>query len=120
MLINYVVCSFLVPSNTGVAFRQLAGSLFVDLVNELREYNNPNMPVLIAVDEYNNWEVPSAYSYNNQRVHAKQLCVPHSLNFLSLTKHGSDHWSLKNGMAIGMFVCAILYVFLCCVRFSQS
>eukprot|EP01032_Pedospumella_encystans_P007921 gene7921-9440_t len=89
------ICTF------GVAFRQLAGSLFVDLVNELREYNNPNMPVLIAVDEYNNWEVPSAYSYNNQRVHAKQLCVPHSLNFLSLTKHGSDHWSLKNGMAIG-------------------
>ena len=91
-----------------MAFRQLAGSLFVDLVNELREYNNPNMPVLIAVDEYNNWEVPSAYSYNNQRVHAKQLCVPHSLNFLSLTKHGSDHWSLKNGMAIGTFVCALL------------
>jgi len=88
-------------TSLGVAFRQLAGSLFVDLVNELREYNNPNMPVLIAVDEYNNWEVPSAYSYNNQQIPAKQLCVPHSLNFLSLTKHGSDHWSLKNGMAIG-------------------
>lgn len=89
------ICTF------GVAFRQLAGSLFIDLVNELREYNNPNMPVLIAVDEYNNWEVPSAYSYNNKRVPTKQLCVPYALNFLSLTKNGSDKWYLKNGMAIG-------------------
>ena len=84
-----------------MAFRQLAGSLFIDLVNELREYDNPEMPVLVAVDQFNNWEVPSAFAYNGQRLAAKQLCVPHALNFLSTKKTGSDHWGLKNGMAIG-------------------
>lgn len=93
-----------------MAFRQLSGSIFIDLVEELRHYDNPDMPVMVAVDQFNNWEVPSAFAYNDEIIHAKQLCVPYALNFLSLKRSTSKSWNLKNGMAIGKITlsCAVL------------
>ena len=35
----------------------------MDLVAELRALDVPGMPVLVAVDQYNCWEGPSAYHY---------------------------------------------------------
>ena len=87
----------------GVALRELSGSLFLDIVAELRALDRPDMPVLIAVDEYNCWEVPSAYSFDDRKIMAKQLCVPHALNFLSMKKAETDAWTLKNGMCIGEY-----------------
>jgi hypothetical protein len=84
-----------------VALRELSGSLFIDLVAELRALDDPSMPVLFAVDQYNTWEVPSAYSYNNQQLLGKQLCVPHALNFLSAKKAETAAWTMKNGVCIG-------------------
>jgi len=82
----------------GVAFRDLAGCVFMDLVAELKEVES--VPVLIAVDQYNTWEVPSAFHFNNEPVMGKQLCVPHSLQFLSKKKADSDPWTLKNGICV--------------------
>jgi hypothetical protein len=82
----------------GVAFRDLAGCVFMDLVAELKEVES--VPVLIAVDQYNTWEVPSAFFFNQEPVMGKQLCVPHSLQFLSKKKADSDPWTLKNGICV--------------------
>jgi hypothetical protein len=87
--------------SAGVAFRDLSGSLFVDLVNELRSLDDPNMPVLFAVDGYNNWEAQSSYAYNNRRLSSKSLCVPYALNFASIKKADALNWSMKNGICIG-------------------
>ena len=84
-----------------MALRDLSGSLFIDLVNELKALDRPDMPVLFAVDQYNNWEVPSAYSYYGRKIHAKQLAVPHALNFLSLKKAETSEWKMANGVCIG-------------------
>jgi hypothetical protein len=84
-----------------VAFRDLSGSLVVDLVNELRALDDPNMPVLFAVDGYNNWEAQSSYAYNNRRLSSKSLCVPYALNFASIKKADALNWSMKNGICIG-------------------
>lgn len=94
-----------------MALRELSGSLFIDLVNELKALDRPDMPVLFAVDQYNNWEVPSAYSYNGRKIHAKQLAVPHALNFLSLKKADTADWKLKNGLCIGKSCCFRLLLF---------
>jgi hypothetical protein len=91
-----------------VALRELSGSLFIDLVAELRALDNPSMPVLIAVDQYNTWEVPSAYAYNNQQLLGKQLCVPHALNFLSAKKAETAAWTMKNGVCIGEY-CVLIH-----------
>jgi hypothetical protein len=93
-----------------VAFRDLSGSLFVDLVNELRALDDPNMPVLFAVDGYNNWEAQSSYAYNNRRLSSKSLCVPYALNFASIKKADALNWSMKNGICIGKLehMCTLL------------
>lgn len=109
-LSNTLLLLLLIPL-LGVALRELSGSLFIDLVNELKVLNNPNMPVLIAVDEYNTWELPSAFAYNNQAIHAKQLCVPHILNFLTPRQADSENWSLANGMCIGELLILLILSF---------
>lgn len=82
----------------GVAFRELAGSVVMDLVAELKEVES--IPVLIAVDQYNTWEAQSAYSYKSEPVSGRQLCVPHSLSFIGKKKADTDKWRLKNGLCI--------------------
>lgn len=102
---------------TGVALRELSGSLFIDLVNELRALDDPSMPVLFAVDQYNVWEVPSAYAFNKRAVLGKQLCVPHALNFLSIKKADSDSWEMKNGICIGEYVSVLLSHYYMVIQF---
>jgi len=82
----------------GVALKEIAGSLFMDLVDELRALET--IRVLIAVDQYNCWEVPSAFSYRHQTLRGKDLCVPHALNFLSFRKSETAEWTMKNGLCI--------------------
>ena len=82
----------------GVAFRDLAGSVVMDLVAELRVVES--VPVLVAVDEYNAWEAPSAFSYRSEAVHGRQICVPHSLRFVSKRKAETEAWTLRNGLCV--------------------
>ena len=82
----------------GVAFRELAGSVLMDVVTELREVES--VPVLVAVDQYNSWEAPSAFSFRSEVVHGRQICVPHSLHFVSKKKAQTAAWTLKNGLSV--------------------
>lgn len=85
----------------GVAFRDFAGPIFMDLVTELRELDLPDHPVLIAVDQYNTWDVPSVYQFRNRPVLGTELCVPNALFFISKKKADSESYSLKNGLCVG-------------------
>jgi hypothetical protein len=69
----------------GVAFRQFAGRVFMDLLEELRQVEA--FPVLVAVDQYNAWETVSAFEYENTPVHSKDIVVPHMLNFITRSYH---------------------------------
>jgi hypothetical protein len=82
----------------GVAFRDQAGLAVMDLIAELK--NVTSVPVLVAVDQYNTWEVQSAFHYRMEPVAGKQLCVPHSLQFLSKRKPESEAWKLANGLCV--------------------
>ena len=82
----------------GIAFRDRAGLVFIDLVNELKLIEQ--VPVLIAIDNYNVWEVPSAFFYEQKPVHARELCVPYALQILTTKKAESISWELKNGMCV--------------------
>lgn len=103
-----------------MALRDLSGSLFIDLVNELKVLDRPDMPVLFAVDQYNNWEIASAYSYRGARIPAKQLAVPHALNFLSLKKAETADWKMANGMCIGTLVFFSFSTFFFFGQFQQQ
>ena len=83
----------------GLALNEVAGMAFVDLVNELR--NLESMPVLIAVDQYNTWQANSAFMFNNQAIVGKDICVPNTLQFLSVKKSETEAWKIKNGLCIG-------------------
>jgi hypothetical protein len=109
----------------GIAMRFLSGSIFIDLVAEMRELNVPEMPVLFAVDQYNAWDVNSAFAYDNKVLLGKRLAVPHALNFLSPKKADSAHFKVKNGMCIGKKTCFwrsshVCFVFVFCVLISDS
>jgi hypothetical protein len=82
----------------GVAFRDLAGQVAMDVIEELKDLES--VPVLIAVDQYNSWDVPSVYSYRDKKVHSRELCVPHALSFISKKKADTDAWKLKNGICV--------------------
>lgn len=84
----------------GVAFTDLSGSVFMDLVEELKQLQEHK--VLIAVDQYNTWEAPSAYSYNYKKLYGKDLCVPKALQFICKKKADSEKMKLANGL----FICA--------------
>lgn len=69
----------------GVAHRYIAGSIFEDLMVELKQLTS--VPVLIAVDQYNTWEVDSAFSIavserKSTRIPGFDLCVPRGIYFL--------------------------------------
>eukprot|EP01038_Epipyxis_sp_PR26KG_P003963 gene3963-5683_t len=86
----------------GIAFHNVAGEVFIDLMDELKKIEDH--PILIAIDEYNTWEIPTAYSYDNILLQSTDLVVPSQLKFLSpkkaenLTKFADN--PLKNGMVI--------------------
>jgi hypothetical protein len=82
----------------GLAIGDLAGFAFTDLVHELRMIDS--VPVLFAVDEYNAWEAISAFSFNNVKVHARDLAVPRALSFLDKKKSITQQWTVKNGLCI--------------------
>ena len=82
----------------GVAFRDQAGLAVMDLVAELKKVKS--VPVLVAIDQYNTWEATSAFHYRNEPVAGKQLCVPHSLSFLSKRKPETEAWKLDNGLCV--------------------
>ena len=84
----------------GIALRDLSGSIFIDIMKILKEQDE--IPILIAVDQYNTWEVNSAYSNNNVMIKSKNLCIPHCLNFLRIKKIDPDQpeWNLKLGLSI--------------------
>ena len=84
----------------GVAFRDLAGMVVIDVVNELKNLNIPNSPVLLAVDQYNTWDGPSVYHYREIPVLGRELCVPYALNFISKKKAETDNFIVKNGICI--------------------
>ncbi len=82
----------------GVAFRDNAGQVIYDVVNELK--NLESVPVLLAVDQYNTWEAPSAYQYRDKQLHGFNLAVPNALKFISKTKTETASFQVKNGMCI--------------------
>jgi Mitochondrial ribosomal death-associated protein 3 len=84
----------------GVAFRDYAGQAVIDVVAELRALDIPEMPVLIAVDQYNTWDGPSVYHYKDHRVMGRELCVPKALSFLTKKKAETEAWTMKNGICI--------------------
>ena len=83
----------------GVAWREVAGLVVVDLVRELKSLDK-SIPVMFAIDQINNWELQSSYAYENKPVLAKELCVPHALKFLSSKKSETNAWSMDNGLCI--------------------
>lgn len=76
----------------GIAFRDFAGPVVVDLVRELRAYKNPDQPVLIAIDQFNYWDMPTVYQYQDKKIPAMDICVPHALKFLSQKKGSHPNW----------------------------
>jgi hypothetical protein len=86
----------------GVAFRDVAGSVFMDIVSELKDVTD--YPILIAVDQYNCWDssVATAFEYENEAIYGSDLCVTRALSLLTKFKAESIQQSLANGL----FVCA--------------
>lgn len=82
----------------GIVHHDLAGIVFLDLVEELKELTTT--PVLFAVDQYNTWDNESAFSYRNVAIPPRQMCVPYSLSFLSKARGEMEHWQVKNGLCI--------------------
>ena len=84
----------------GVAFRDLAGFVLMDLVKELEVQEN--YKVLIVVDQYNNWSAKSAYEFEYEPVMGQDILVPKVFSYLQRKKADGELRSLKNGL----FVCA--------------
>lgn len=80
----------------GIAFHEASGAVFMDLVEELKELKH--IPVLIAVDQMNSWDAPSAFGNENGPVSGRDLCVPRALSFLTIHKADSANMQLKNGL----------------------
>ena len=85
----------------GIALRDLSGSVVVDLVEELKKLDLPQHPVLLAVDQVNTWQTPSAYHYENKPVMPSDICVPYAFNFMSKKKVIIDDFNIKNGLCVG-------------------
>lgn len=80
----------------GLAFRDFAGPVVLDVVNELRNYKNPDKPILVAIDQFNYWDMPTVYQYGDARIEAANMCVPHALKFVSEKKNAATQWE-NNG-----------------------
>lgn len=80
----------------GLAFRDFAGPVVLDVMHELRHYKNPDKPILVAVDQVNYWDMSTVYQYGDQRIAAESLCVPHALKFVSEKKGAARQWE-NNG-----------------------
>lgn len=88
----------------GLAFRDFAGPVVLDMVRELRGYKNPDKPILIAIDQFNYWDMPTVYQYGEVKIDAMDMCVPHALKFLSEKKNSATRWENNgddNVMCIG-------------------
>lgn len=84
----------------GVAFRDLAGLVVIDLITRLESVTE--YKVLIAVDQYNSWLAKSAYMYDNKHVYGTDIVVPKMLSYLSRKKAQSESRNLSNGL----FICS--------------
>ena len=76
----------------GIAFRDFAGPVALDVINELRSYKNPDKPVLIAIDQFNYWDMPTVYQYGDMKIEPMNICVPHALKFVSEKKNAASKW----------------------------
>ena len=76
----------------GLAFRDFAGPVVLDVVNELRNYKNPEKPILIAIDQFNYWDMPTVYEYGGDKINAMNMCVPYALKFVSEKKNSASQW----------------------------
>eukprot|EP01042_Synura_sphagnicola_P000430 gene430-455_t len=81
-----------------LAFRDMAGSLVMDLVEELKLVKS--VPVLIAIDQYNSWSDVSGYHYDMEAVQAYDLCVPRALRPIREKKAETLNWRLENGIVM--------------------
>ena len=61
----------------------------------------PEKPILFAVDQINTWSVPSSFQYEKVPIMPNDICVPHSLNFISKKKAEVEKFKLKNGLCVG-------------------
>ena len=84
----------------GIAFRELSGAVVVDLIDELRKLDIKEMPVLLAVDQYNAWLGESVFQFQHVPVMAMDVCVPRSLGFLDKKRVKTDAWHVKNGLCV--------------------
>lgn len=84
----------------GIALRDLNGLVIIDLIEELKNLNLPEHPVLLAVDQVNTWHAQSAFHYNDIPVFPQDICVPYALNFMSKKKTIIDDFKIKNGLCI--------------------
>lgn len=82
----------------GIAFRDLSGSVFMDLVQELRGLDKHL--ILFAVDQLNAWDAKSAFQYEHKNIIGRDLCVPRALSFISQKRADSNNWTAKNGLCI--------------------
>lgn len=82
----------------GVAFPDMSGSLFMDLVNELKALDSHL--VLFAVDQINTWDTKSAFQYEYKEIQSRDLCVPRALSFLSPKKSSTENWSTPFGLCL--------------------
>lgn len=83
----------------GLAVRGAAGSVFMHVIEELK-LNVNNNKIMFAVDQYNTFEAPSAYSWNMRPITGKNLCVPRALYGITKKKADNDKYSIKNGIFI--------------------
>ena len=82
----------------GIAFRDVSGSVFVDLMEEIKKVTS--VPVLVAVDQYNSWEAKSAFAYEDLDINGRDICVPSSLKFISKKKVEMNNYKLANGLCV--------------------
>ena len=85
----------------GIAFRDYAGPSFIHVVNSLKKLDRPDMPVLIAVDQVNFWDMPTVYEYDDKKMWSTDLCVPSVVKFISEKKSENETPLGKNVMCIG-------------------
>jgi len=83
----------------GLAYRGAAGSVFMHVMEELK-LNVNNHKIMFAVDQYNTFEAPSAYSWNMRPIAGKNLCVPRALYGISKKKADNSNYNIQNGIFI--------------------
>jgi hypothetical protein len=84
----------------GLAFRDYAGLIFIDIFDELQLYKEK--PILIAIDEMNTWDNPSVYRYDDNVMTYENFLLPNKLKFISPKKEFNKSYNFNdNTLCIG-------------------